>query len=982
MKLLFLVLSAMLVVGCGGSGTSVTNTTENGNDTANPDSGTNSSTNPDSTSPDNSDPNTPVTDTTGTDTTDTATTTPDTSAPDASGPDNSGPDNSGPDEQTSDASALTQRAVKLTSGTGAQLSGPLFSEVGRTKAQQLPDALAVVYEVVENHGTDAAENCKALGAEFASCSVANLHLKDSNASLNSGDWKLYFHSIRRILRVDSAEFDVFHVNGDLNYLTPSADFDGFSGDSIKTVKLITEFSHLHESDMMPRYWLVRDGQNAQLLANTDNESSIATYAVDITGDNRRAFNGEGNALATSTNRFERYATADTLTDVSALIIPTPANIATATGTHTIGGGFNFSGGVLSAATTAALTSRLNSFYSGGGAASSVSTAIDASLANNTYTLDIDDDGIAIRGADAQSVFYGAQSLLALVTPGSTTLPYLSITDTPRFEYRGMHLDVARNFHSVAEVKALIDQMAAYKLNKLHMHLTDDEGWRLQIPELPELTAIGGTRTFNTDADGNVVETGGLMPQLGSGPANSNQGTGFFTRAQFVDLLRYAQTRFVDVIPEFDMPGHARAAVVAMRVRALNAGNAADTNIRLDDPADTSRYLTIQHYHDGIINPCVPGTYNFMQTLVTSVASMYNDAGATLDVWHMGGDEAKSIFKGAGFQDASDSPKIPWKGDIDASLYDFPWEKSPACQALISSDATLSNLDDLTPYFIEQISDIVANAGIPALYAYQDILRNVDRDAIKTTEAGVGFWEVVWESGATSAYDYPNRGFDTIVAVPDYLYFDFPYEADPKERGYYWATRFTDTQKVFNFAPENLPQNAETSVNRDGNGWSATGSDNADPFIGMQGQLWSETVRTPEQFDYMIFPRLLALAERAWHTADWEIDYAPGVAYSSTSNRTDRQALADDWTRFANALGQKELFKLDAAGIQYRVAPAGAQTTNAGVIMNAEFPGLALEYSTDGNSWQSYNTATPPAAASFVRTLSANGSRQSRVTPVE
>jgi len=128
----------------------------------------------------------------------------------------------------------------------------------------------------------------------------------------------------------------------------------------------------------------------------------------------------------------------------------------------------------------------------------------------------------------------------------------------------MHLDVARNFQSVDSLKLLLDQMAAYKLNKLHLHLSDDEGWRLEIESLPELTTIGSVRRFQTDGQGRVTETAGLMPQLGSGPNSNNQGTGFYTKAQFIDLLRYAADREISIIPALDMPAHARAAVVSMR----------------------------------------------------------------------------------------------------------------------------------------------------------------------------------------------------------------------------------------------------------------------------------------------------------------------------------------------------------------------------------------------------------------------------------
>ncbi|MCG6312581.1 family 20 glycosylhydrolase, partial [Vibrio vulnificus] len=143
---------------------------------------------------------------------------------------------------------------------------------------------------------------------------------------------------------------------------------------------------------------------------------------------------------------------------------------------------------------------------------------------------------------------------------------------------------------------------------------------------------------------------------------------------------------------------------------------------------------------------------------------------------------------------------------------------------------------------------------------------------------------------------------------DYVYMDMPYEVDPKESGYYWATRATDTRKMFGFAPENLPQNAETSLDRDGNGFTGKGEFNGKPFLGLSAQLWSEVVRTDEQYEYMVFPRVLAAAERAWHRASWENDYKVGVEYSQETQLVNQSALNADWNRFANVLGQRELAK--------------------------------------------------------------------------
>jgi len=151
---------------------------------------------------------------------------------------------------------------------------------------------------------------------------------------------------------------------------------------------------------------------------------------------------------------------------------------------------------------------------------------------------------------------------------------------------------------------------------------------------------------------------------------------------------------------------------------------------------------------------------------------------------------------------------------------------------------------------------------------------------------------------------------------------------------------------------------------------------------MQGQIWSETVRTPEQLDYMVFPRLLALAERAWSRASWELDYVPGRTFSDSTNIVDKDAVDADYALFAAALGHKELKKLDAAGIHYRVSVPGASTSSGQLIMNSDLPGLPLEYSTNGSTFIPYTGVTSASGVVAVRARSADGSRSGRADSTE
>ena len=702
---------------------------------------------------------------------------------------------------------------------------PLVSNAGRARAAGLP-GLGVVYEITENQGGDSDVACTTdVGAQYGSCSIANLHVADPNGELANGAWQLWFHSLRRILRVDSDEFTLTHVNGDLYRLEPADGFTGIASGpdgAVTSVRLVNEFSMRVESDFLPRYWLVRDGQEPRLLPNTDEETDESRYAMPITGDNRNEYNGDPRVVATPATRFaDNAGTASRAAGLDARavqsrIVPTPREIAVGAGDLNIAGGFSFAGTELSAGAVAALEARQATFAPQG-AAVPLTATLDPSLAPGTHTLDVTASGIRVAGHDDEALFHGAQSLLGLVRPGTPTIPTVSIVDGPRFAHRGMHADVARNFHDVATIERLLDQMAAYKLNVLHLHLSDDEGWRLEIPALPELTSVGGRRAFARDADGALSEADGLMPLFGSGPFDTNRGSGHFSRADFVRLLRHATARHVRVVPEFDMPGHARAAVVAMRARAANLGTPTSTDVRIDDPDDASRYLTVQYYDDGILNPCVPGTYAFIETVVGEVRAMYDEAGAPLDAWHMGGDEALNVYRGPGY-----GP--PFYDAFDASDWDLPWARSPACEAYVRATAGVDSRDDLERHFVERVSAIVANAGIPTLYAWHEIVETIPSEALATTGSGVTYWGSVTRGRSTveALNGFAGLGHEIVLSAPDFLYFDFPEEIHPEERGQYWATRATSVEKLFAFAPENLPQNAERSGRQRRAGLDGTG----------------------------------------------------------------------------------------------------------------------------------------------------------------
>ncbi|RYY32374.1 MAG: beta-N-acetylhexosaminidase, partial [Sphingobacteriaceae bacterium] len=184
-----------------------------------------------------------------------------------------------------------------------------------------------------------------------------------------------------------------------------------------------------------------------------------------------------------------------------------------------------------------------------------------------YELRVQSGKIIISASSNAGIFYGIQSLKSMLPPNVwaakqnfIVLPCVEIIDAPRFEHRAFMMDVARNFQQKAEVLKLIDLLSLYKFNVLHLHLTDDEGWRIEIPGLPELTQTGAKRVHDP------AERLGILPSYGSGAAGNSSGSGFFTTQDYIDILKYATVRHIKVIPEIETPGHARAAIKSMNAR--------------------------------------------------------------------------------------------------------------------------------------------------------------------------------------------------------------------------------------------------------------------------------------------------------------------------------------------------------------------------------------------------------------------------------
>jgi len=546
-------------------------------------------------------------------------------------------------------------------------------------------------------------------------------------------------------------------------------------------------------------------------------------------------------------------------------------------------------------------------------------AVEGQSSPEAYELVIDPAaGVRVVGVSAAGVFYGLQSLRDLLPSpapsprGGLVLPAIRVVDAPRFGYRGFMLDVARNFQAKPAVLRTLDLLARYKLNVFHMHVTDDEGWRVEIAGLPELTAVGARRGHTLDSKQF------LQPAFGSGPqVDRPWGSGFFSHADYVEIVRYATARHIEVIPEIEMPGHARAAIKAMEARFRAAG---DRQYLLTDPEDRSVYRSVQGYPDNVMNPALESTYGFIERVVGDLAAMHREAGAPLRHIHMGGDEV---------------PAGVWVG-------------SPAVQTYMQAHG-LKSVDDLWFVFYGRVEQILKAQGLVASGWEEIAVRKTRRDGRPATIVNPGFAERGWRAyvwnnvprwGAEDlAYRLANGGYDVVLSPVTNYYFDLAWNPNPDEMGLDWGG-FIDLRKPFQFIPFDYYRNAGADS-------VFVGKDRLTDYgrahiVGIQGNLWSETLGGDGRLDYMMVPKLFGLAERAWAPQpDWARERDPVRSAS---------LYREAWSRFVNVVGRRELPRLDreVPGLGYRIPTPGLKVENGMVRCSLELPGFTVRYTTDGS----------------------------------
>ncbi len=754
--------------------------------------------------------------------------------------------------------------------------------------------------------------------------VTNMGKKEFPAT----GWTIYFSCSREAVPTSSNGLRIEHVNGDLYRLFPVEGALPLKRGNAVSFQYPTIGHSLNHSAAPNGIYLVWDKEPMK--------------GYNLAGIKHGRFSDTTINYITHEDLYAKYASATLQSINTPAIIPSPVSLVAGNGS------FSFDAQT-TIFTDPAFGSEANYLSQQGirlfGKALPVSSASPDrkgaiqlkknNLSGEAYELSVQPDGVIISAGTGAGIFYGIQSLQAMIPAvqwknktGSIQVQSVEVKDAPRFGFRSLMIDIARNFQPKQELLRMLDLMSIYKLNALHLHFNDDEGWRIEMPSFPELTAIGSQRGHPLDSKNN------LPPSYGAGPATGKlSASGFYSRADFIDILRYAKARHIQIIPEIETPGHARAAIKSMDARYrkfMAEGNRAEAlKYLLRDTMDQSKYSTAQAWTDNVMCVALPSVYTFIEQVVDDIRGIYKEADASLTTIHMGGDE------------------------VPAGV----WEGSPECKALIEKDPTLENVDDLWYYYFTKVQKILEKRGLE-LSGWEEVgmrktkLQGQSKLIVNPRLANEGYRLHVWNNmvgwgNEDLPYRLANAGYKVILSPVSNYYFDMSYLRSPDEPGYYWGG-FTDADKPFYFIPYDYFRNTkEDAAGNPVKADASVGKDRLTDFgksniVGLQGLIWSETLRSEANLEYMILPKLLGLSERAW-SKDPEWATTPDAAKAA-------EGYAADWNRFANQVGQQELPKLDyyAGGFAYRVPPPGMKIENGKLLLNVQFPGMKIRYTTDGS----------------------------------
>jgi hexosaminidase len=462
--------------------------------------------------------------------------------------------------------------------------------------------------------------------------------------------------------------------------------------------------------------------------------------------------------------------------------------------------------------------------SSGTSGGTITLAVDpARHGTEAYSLSVTPEGIDITGGDAAGVFYGVQSLRQLLPAEAFStsrvdrtweVPAVSVTDRPRFGWRGTMLDVGRHFMPKEFVLELIDLLALHKLNVLHLHLTEDQGWRLAVEKYPKLTEVGAWRPETLIGHARRPESEHTFDGTPHG--------GFYTAEDVREIVAYAAARFITVVPEIDMPGHMLAAIAAYP----ELGNGLK-------PAAVWKRWGIS---EQVLN-VEDSTLDFCRDVLAEVLRLFPSPYV-----HCGGDEC---------------PKAEWKASESAQrriaelgLADDSADSSGDLRTPSSArpgDDLRTPEDAVQAWFTGQMADYLAANG-RRFVGWDEVLEGAGPSRLPK-DVVVMSWRS--EAGGIEA---ARGGLDVVMAPCQHVYFDY-YQSEDHDAEPLAIGGFIPLSKVYEYRPIPGELDAEAAAH----------------VLGAQAQLWTEYVPTPEHAEYMLFPRLCAFAEAVWREDSDGID---------------------------------------------------------------------------------------------------------------
>ena len=416
---------------------------------------------------------------------------------------------------------------------------------------------------------------------------------------------------------------------------------------------------------------------------------------------------------------------------------------------------------------------------------------DVSIQKEGYKIEVSPKRVSIVAKDAAGLFYGMQTLLQLmpkeinsktkITNQDWKIPSVSITDHPRFGWRGLMFDVTRHFFTKQEVKNFIDDMVQYKYNLLHLHLTDDEGWRIEIKSLPQLTAVGAWRAKREGQWGNTTA---------AKPDEPKTYGGFYTHDDLREIIKYAQDRFVNILPEIDVPGHSMAAVTAYPELSCTPGK---YQVRVGEKTMNWHDKGFDAIVDNTLCPANENVYDFLEKVVTEVAGVF-----PFEYIHMGGDECAKNF----------------------------WEKSAAVKALMQKE-NLKDMHEVQSYFVKRVEKIVQSKG-KKMIGWDEIL-----EGGLAPNAAVMSWR-----GLEGGIEAAKMNHPVVMSPTSFAYLDYMQGEPLAEVHVYAALRLNQAYK-FDPLPEGV--NSKFILGGQANLWT----EQIPNFRTVQYMLWPRALAIAE-----------------------------------------------------------------------------------------------------------------------------------------